>query len=352
VSTKAEQEEGRAPGPVERAAEREPVEKPLNGAAHANGDGRFEEAETKDRAADGRHSVSADLSAADADRFAARFRPSWEAAAPGPVSARPSAPHSVPASIPSSAAWDQETDLDVSEFPGAKQRRRALMLAAAAVVSFVVLVALGFLSTRTTAPLVTTPHTDLREQQRSEPSPQTPPPQAMPAPAPVEPAPPPPPTVVPVAPPTAAAEPAPAPPSEPSVQARVEKPARGPVLVHVRVTTSPDDAQLSLDGSPVPNPFDTSMPQGGKHRVVAHADGYHSDTLTLSFDRDQTVAIRLDKLKPTKPRRAPTPTSKPAVVATHTRRPVPPPRRIAAPAPSTSRGPTTKGAGFVTESPY
>jgi hypothetical protein len=122
-------------------------------------------------------------------------------------------------------------------------------------------------------------------------------------------------------------------------------------LSRIRVTSVPEDAELTLDGSRVPNPFDTGMPRGGKHRIHAQAAGYHSKDLTLNFDRDQEVAIRLDR-RETKPTRVVAPAKTLAV--TRPRRPPPPaaPPRATFPPYRRPAPPATKGAGFVTESPY
>jgi hypothetical protein len=303
---------------------------------------------------------TAPLSPDDADRFASRFRPSWEASAVGKAGIA-QGPTAMPqASTPVTAAA-MEPDLEISEFPGARQRRRNLLLAGGAIAGFAVLSALALMSGKPSASHLRAPKP---EAPMAEPEPM--PTAAMPAqpsepPAAAEPEQPraaeaplaaavaapsaPPPQPVDVPPAIAAA-----PPAQPV--AAEQKRAEQPTLVRIHITTSPLDAELTLDGAPVPNPFETSMPKGGKHRVVARADGYHSREVLLKFDRDQETALQLDKRQA-----PPAARPKPAPVAAAARphpiaiplRPTPAPVRR--PPPTTAPAPT-KGAGFVTESPY
>jgi hypothetical protein len=130
-----------------------------------------------------------------------------------------------------------------------------------------------------------------------------------------------------------------------------------PSLVRVRIATTPEDAELSLDGARVPNPFDTSMPRGGKHRAVARADGYHSRELALKFDADQNLTMKLDK-RPQPGAGRTTASTSPAVPTPRARSRVaspPPQRALALPPPRKAPAlatPSGKGAAFVTESPY
>jgi hypothetical protein len=139
--------------------------------------------------------------------------------------------------------------------------------------------------------------------------------------------------------------------AEPPPASAPIKHAEQPTLVHIRVATDPQDAELSLDGARVPNPFETGMPKSGKHRLLARAPGYHSDDLSINFDRDQQVTLRLDRARTPKPSRAAI-SPPPAVVSTRAHRPAPPARQAAPPPAPTTRTSSTKGAGFVTESPY
>jgi hypothetical protein len=115
----------------------------------------------------------------------------------------------------------------------------------------------------------------------------------------------------------------------------VPAPAPAPRTVRLRIATNPEDAELLLDGEAVGNPYDADVPKGGKHRLRATAPGHRSRELTVAFDRDRSVALRLDKVAAPKPKAAAKP------------RPTTPRATSVSSTPSSS-----KGAGFVTESPY
>jgi serine/threonine-protein kinase len=64
--------------------------------------------------------------------------------------------------------------------------------------------------------------------------------------------------------------------------------------VHVHLVTVPPDAALTLDGVPLPNPFDDDLPRGADmHVLEASANGYQSDRrdLSLLFPVDLTVTL-------------------------------------------------------------
>jgi hypothetical protein len=133
----------------------------------------------------------------------------------------------------------------------------------------------------------------------------------------------------------------------PTAQAAARPPepqkAAEPVLVALQITTSPRDAQLLLDGAPVPNPFDARLPKGGSHHVQAAAPGYEGSGLTIELTRERRVALTLE------PQRATA-----SGVTTQAADPAPKrrtaPRRARAPKPPAEE--PKKGAGFVAESPY
>jgi hypothetical protein len=127
--------------------------------------------------------------------------------------------------------------------------------------------------------------------------------------------------------------------------------------VHVRIAAAPSSAQILVDGKAVSNPYDAHAPAGEHHRVQVEAPGHTERDITLGFERDQKLTIKLERVRapiaarPAAPARpvvhapAPARTSTPQVAAstmTITPRPTP-----AAAKPS-----GTKGAGFVNESPY
>ena len=70
----------------------------------------------------------------------------------------------------------------------------------------------------------------------------------------------------------------------------------------VRISATPSDAELSLDGQSIPNPFEAEVMISGKHRVQAKASGHRSADVTVPFDRPQELALRLERLEPAKPR--------------------------------------------------
>jgi hypothetical protein len=146
------------------------------------------------------------------------------------------------------------------------------------------------------------------------------------------------PTAAPVAPSAAPAEPAPRAVHAPAVAEK--KPAARPATVRVRISATPAQAALTLDGETIPNPFEADVVKGGKHRVQATAPGRRSADVTLKFDQDRVLELKL---------------AEPRAASTKQRRPRPP-RAAAAPrTPRPAPSPTTdsnRGAGFVSESPY
>ncbi len=264
------------------------------------------------------------LSVDDAERFAASFRPSWEPAAPSaPRSPVPTPLSPLPAAMP-----EPEPEVDVSLVPGAREKKRALMMTAGAVAGFVLLGALGLMSSLG-APRAPEPaHAPAPALEHAKPAPAAAPPAApSAAPQPQELGATPeakPPVPEPSAPEPAAPAPAAAPPTP---------------LVHLRVSASPSDAELLIDGARVANPYEGDAPKGSRMRVLAQASGYHSHDVTLSLDQDRSLDVHLDKIRvAARPRHV--------HVRVHHPRPV---QRAPSPA---KPAPQPKGAGFVSESPY
>lgn len=113
--------------------------------------------------------------------------------------------------------------------------------------------------------------------------------------------------------------------------------ARGePLDIEIIVIASPPDARLSLDDTPLgDNPFRARVSRDQKlHRVRAVADGYTPREEAITFDRDQTIRL---KLQPDAGASAPPAPRAPvtAVVAAPTARPTTGP----APAPARSSAP-------------
>jgi hypothetical protein len=126
-------------------------------------------------------------------------------------------------------------------------------------------------------------------------------------------------------------------------------PVAAPPTIRVRVTTSPANAQLTLDGAAVANPLDATMPRGGKHTFAASAAGHRSASKTLTFDRHQLLTV---ELRPVVARSSAPVTRQARPAATRPAAPqsAPPPPvlKIEKQAPAKK----TKGAGFVADSPY
>lgn len=74
--------------------------------------------------------------------------------------------------------------------------------------------------------------------------------------------------------------------------------ARGAATVRVRVTVSPPDAQLELDGEPLPSPADVVRPRDGRtHILVATAPGHHPERRTISFESDIDITLSLRRAR-------------------------------------------------------
>lgn len=64
--------------------------------------------------------------------------------------------------------------------------------------------------------------------------------------------------------------------------------------VRVQITTEPADAELFLDGQPIPSPFDGDLPSGTElHRIEARATGYVTETREVSLAFPQRLRIEL-----------------------------------------------------------
>jgi hypothetical protein len=343
-----------------------------------------------------------ELSAEDAERFAASIRPSWQPpegkdygnGAAAALASTPLAP-----GVPAPARLAPADEDSIEGLPGS-ERKRGLMITTAAVVSFFALAALGIATSRTDVPAasrpsVAAPKTVVAPPKLAPPNKKAAPAApAMPAPAPVPttvpaapevvPAPPsaspapagaaaaPSPTITappaapapapspsPLATPPAAAGPQPMPPlsavtlppshavasvqTKAAAHEKATEKANQPATVHVQILARPKHARLTLDGSQIPNPFEADVVKGGKHRVQAHADGHRSSDLTISFDRDRDLELKLDPIgAAARAKKARTRTRASAQQASPAPRPAKP---AAATAPA-------RGAGFVSESPY
>lgn len=70
----------------------------------------------------------------------------------------------------------------------------------------------------------------------------------------------------------------------------------GSDTVHIQITTTPVDAELFLDGDPMPNPFDGELPrQEEPRRLEARAEGYRTKIQNLALIYPGTVRITLDR---------------------------------------------------------
>lgn len=270
----------------------------------------------------------------DADRFADNLRPSWEMApsehpdhwSAGPVATpipaaqgRTPTPRRAPISEPD----------DVPALVVRRGTNRRALVAAGGVVLLLVLVVWSMSSGPTPPPpswdktqtAVTSASTPVTAASAAKAPATSAPENAAPTPsaAAARPAP----ETVPSTPTAASDTPAPPVRDAPS-------PAATAKSVHLRVTTTPASAQLTLDGEVVPNPFDAWVARGGTHRVTASATGYVERGVDVVFDRDQTHALALQRA---------------AVERAPARRT----RRKASARSTTTR---SRGAGFVTDNPY
>ena len=341
-----------------------------------NGDGSGHEAATHDED-DGEDRLSVE----DAERFAERFRPSWDALpaiAPIPA-ARP-----VP---PAAVAHDVPAGID-SVVPRT-QRRRNMIMVVGAVGAFFGLCALALMSASNDAPAgvdAAKPKVIIAPAAAPVTAAQAPAPEpAHPAPAPAASA-----AIPPAAPaadpalaaappavdpalaegavpaPAPAADPTTAVPADQAVPVPADPAAAAPAAtapapatassVRIQLKTTPSDATLTIDDAMVANPFDQTVAQSGKHRIRAEAPGYRETDFTLSFDRPRDLSLRLTKLrvarKPAPKRAAARPAAESARQRASSRPRAEPVPALAPSKPAPAPAKPAKGAGFVTESPY
>ena len=93
----------------------------------------------------------------------------------------------------------------------------------------------------------------------------------------------------------------PAPVDSPANPVRLE-----PARVELVVRVAPPLARLSIDGVPASNPFSASYPRDGSlHHVEARAPGFEPRIENVTFDRDATLELSLDRhFAPASPPRA------------------------------------------------
>jgi hypothetical protein len=329
----------------------------------------------------------------DADRFAANFRPSWEPVEPANAPADSAVRTSLPALGPAVVVLP-EPDLPVGAFSAADQRKRGLLMAGAAVAGFFVLVGLALSMSNREMPnaphaaaappktQVTAPSTapEIAAPETTNVAPEAPSAAAAPADlraAPPEPAAPPEEAPAEVAaneataanPAPSAAEPeapstpepaAPTPAAAPEPQPVAVAPAAPPPAkeVHVRVTATPGSAHILLDGQAVSNPYDAHAPAGERHRLQVEAPGHNARDITIGFERDQKLTIKLERARPPVAARPAAPARPAAARAQAPARSTTP--QVASstmtitprPAPAAPKPSGAKGAGFVNESPY
>jgi len=106
--------------------------------------------------------------------------------------------------------------------------------------------------------------------------------------------------------------PTPTPPPAPTTPPPAPKPAPAPaapegIALHIR--TTPPNAELTLDGTRLQNPFDGSFPKSALRRqLVARAPGYRPSSQWIALDTPQEIAVRLE---PDRPAPSPAVASKP-----------------------------------------
>ncbi|MCA9582482.1 MAG: hypothetical protein KC416_11855 [Myxococcales bacterium] len=228
------------------------------------GDPRKEDAEEKN---------AERLSAEEAERFAASFRPSWAPKAPS----IPSPPNEPPASAeahpshrpegvqgqdaaPRSRDEDATAVISHSKHPRSRHRRRGqpvLWIGA----TIMLLGGVLWLANRSDS---------VPEEEPTAP-----------------------PSTVEVSPTTEAAEPAtPAAAAETPPEAEPNVPTE--VATHLaRVRSIPEGATLFLTGSVVQNPFEQELPEGTEHAFRATMDGHDEESVRVLMDRPRRVQIDL-----------------------------------------------------------
>lgn len=72
--------------------------------------------------------------------------------------------------------------------------------------------------------------------------------------------------------------------------------APDPAFVRIRVTVFPAHAALRLDGTPLPsNPYLATVPRDGKlHELVATADGFTSQSVSVEGNQDSDIVVNLE----------------------------------------------------------
>jgi hypothetical protein len=135
-----------------------------------------------------------------------------------------------------------------------------------------------------------------------------------------------------------------APPPAPVIAVRPPPPAPVPT-VRLRIRTEPETASLSMDGTRIANPFDSSVNRArGDHRIVATAEGYEAQTQTVAFDRDRTVTIRLRRAAPPRERAGRGGRGgSPSAMSSTTMAPT---------SMATTMASTMRSVGFVSDNPY
>jgi serine/threonine-protein kinase len=89
--------------------------------------------------------------------------------------------------------------------------------------------------------------------------------------------------------------PTPAPPPTP--------PPSAPEGVALRIRTTPPEAELTLDGARLQNPFSGAFPKSALRRqLVARAPGYRTSSQWIALDRPQEIAVRLEPDRPAAPK--------------------------------------------------
>ena len=87
----------------------------------------------------------------------------------------------------------------------------------------------------------------------------------------------------------------PEPSAAPSAEAEASKPAPT-ANVHVKISTTPSEAVLTLDGHRIANPFDGELPQSTEpKRLEARLEGYDSLSQEIVLEFSQTVRLTLSK---------------------------------------------------------
>jgi serine/threonine-protein kinase len=94
-----------------------------------------------------------------------------------------------------------------------------------------------------------------------------------------------------------------APTPMPTLAPTPTQPPPAPEGVALRIRTTPPEAELTLDGARLQNPFSGAFPKSAlRRKLVARAPGYRTSSQWIALDRPQEIAVRLEPDRPAAPK--------------------------------------------------